>query len=111
MGWERVAASFCLLIGLSLLAGFITQFRDKGYMGLLGMSFLVLAVSAWVSRVSVPARTGALGAAGVLFFLAIISAVLHTRASLAEIRLRHKAFEEQMLAMLEVEREKHKKNS
>jgi hypothetical protein len=109
MGWDRAAGSFSLIIGLSLLAGFITQFRERGYVGWLGVSFLLLAAAGFTWESSPPFRGYLLSIAGVSFFCSLISAVLHTRERLREINDRQQAFEAQMLAILEVEKEKYQK--
>ena len=106
MGWERAAGGFALIIGLSLVAGFITQFRERGYVGWLGGSFLFLAAAGFIWADSPFLRGYLLGGAGLAFFCALISAVLHTRERLREISDRQQAFEAQMLAILEVEKEK-----
>jgi ABC-type Fe3+ transport system permease subunit len=107
MGWNAVAGGFCIIVGLSLVAGFLSQFRERGYVGLLGFSFLALAVAAFQSEINENARNYALIFAGILFILSFISAVQQTRQRLTEIRRRQEAFEEQMLAMLEVERQRY----
>jgi len=104
MGWDRVVGGFCLIVGLSLVAGFLSQFRERGYVGWLGLCFLALAGASLFSQVSLPVRNSALAAAGLMFLLSFISALLHTRARLEEIRLRQQAFEKEMLAMLEAEK-------
>jgi hypothetical protein len=110
MGWERVAGSFASIIGLSLLAGFFIQFRDRGYVGWLGVNFLLLAGAGFTWQSNPEMRGYLLGAAGLSFLFALVSAILHTREKLRDINDRQQAFEAQMLAMLEVEREKHKKS-
>ncbi|NIM04358.1 MAG: hypothetical protein GTO55_00860, partial [Armatimonadetes bacterium] len=102
MGWDRIAGGFCIIVGLSLVAGFLSQFRERGYVGWLGLSFLALAAAAFWSASNETARNYAMIVAGVFFVFSFYSAVQQTRERLAEIRRRHEAFEEQMLAMLQV---------
>lgn len=110
MAWDRIAASFCIMVGLSLLAGFITQFRQRGYLGWLGLCFLALAAAGFMSLREYPTgRNIALGIAGVLFVFAFISAALQTRQRLAEIRRHQEALEAQMIAMMEAQREKERR--
>jgi len=111
MVWARIAGSFCLIVGLSLIAGFVSQFRERGYVGWLGLSFLALAVSALSSQTNLTARNIALAAAGVFFLLSFISAVQQTRQRLAAIRRRQNEFEDQMIALLEAERARREKES
>ena len=108
MDWDRVIGGFCITVGLSLLAGFFTQFRQRGYVGLLGFCFLSLAVASFLAHVTKNGRNAAFIIAGIFFLLSLISAVLQTHARIAAIRRSHKAMEEQMIAMLEVDRERNK---
>jgi len=111
MGWDRVVGGFCLIVGLSLVAGFLSQFRERGYVGWLGLCFLALAAASFLSQSPPLARNAALGAGGLMFLFSFISALLHTRARLEEIRLRQQAFEKEMLAMLEAEKRDREKES
>jgi uncharacterized membrane protein (DUF106 family) len=106
MGWERAAGGFALILGLALVAGFITQFRERGYVGWLGVSFLFLAAAGFIWESSPHLRGYLLSPAGVTFLCSLVSAVLHTRERLREIGDRQQAFEAQMLAILEVEKAK-----
>jgi hypothetical protein len=110
MGWERAAGGFALIIGLSLAAGFITQFRERGYVGWLGGSFLFLAAAGFIWVDSPYLRGYLLGGAGLAFLCALVSAILHTREKLREINDRQQGFEAQMLAILAAEKEKYQKN-
>ena len=110
MAWDRIAASFCIMVGLSLLAGFITQFRQRGYLGWLGLCFLALAAAGFMSWREYPTgRNIALGIAGVLFVFSFISAALQTRQRLAKIRRHQEALEAQMIAMMEAQRERERR--
>jgi|GEM_PF-4610228 len=110
MGWERAAGGFALIIGLALVAGYITQFRERGYVGWLGASFLCLAAAGFIWENSPSLRGYLLSAAGLAFLCALVSAVLQTREKLREIGDRQQAFEAQMLAILEIEKAKLEKN-
>lgn len=109
MSWERIAASFCLMVGLSLIVGFVSQFRERLYVAWLGLCFLTLAYSAYVSQTNIPTRNIGLAIAGVFFLFSAVSAVQQTRRQLAAIRRRQDGMVEQMMAILEIERERHLK--
>ena len=47
--WDKLAGGFCILVGLSLILGFLMQFRERGYVGWLGLCFLALAGAAFIS--------------------------------------------------------------
>jgi hypothetical protein len=108
MGWAHAAGGLALIAGLSLVAGFITQFRQRGYVGWLGLCFLFLAGAGFSSEPYPVLRNYLMVFAGICFLFSFVSAILHTRARLREIRERYLAHEAQMLASLEVELERRK---
>jgi hypothetical protein len=109
MDWSRIAAWFCIIVGSSLLIGFVTQFRERLYVGTLGLSFLALAIAAFLHPVSPPARNVAIYVACGLFLIAFYFALQETRARLAALRRQHKAMEDQLLAMIDAEMKKQQK--
>jgi len=123
--WDKVSGGFCIIVGLSLIVGFLRQFRERGYVGWLGLCFMALAGAAFISSrmheamrlqqkalaaAAMQQRNIVMAVAGILFVISFISAVQQTRQRIADIKRRQESIEEQMLAMLEVEREKHKKD-
>lgn len=110
----RLAASLTIVVGLSMLAGWVTAFRNRAYLGWLGLAFL--AVSGYllaVDRVRVAqemglAHAGAAVAATaflvvciVAFLLAVVAAAQETVRRIREIREGHRAAEEALLAMMQ----------
>jgi hypothetical protein len=110
MEWARIAGTFSLIVGLSLLVAFFTQFRNHGYVAWLGLSFGAISVASYLSRVNVHAERAAVVVVCVLFCIAFVCALNETRAQLRGIRRRQEAMEAQLLAMMESEREKRKKD-
>lgn len=108
----QLAAGITGVIGLCMVAGWMSAFRNRAYLGLLGLSFLTLSgffLSAGRAReaqelsIDAPgmlllART-LLVACLVFFLLAAIAAARETARRLREIRTSHREAEEAMLEM------------
>ena len=106
-GATQLAAAALVFIGVCLLAGFATGFRERAYLGWLGLSFLTLAADLFLPRDGFRAAKLALLILTLLLFaLAFIAAARETARRLREIRQRQTAFEEQIRAMLEAELKK-----
>lgn len=114
----ELAAGLTGFVGLCLAAGWVTGFRNRAYVGLLGLAFLLLAGSLFAAgRVEEiqPEETEAnlyrLAAVGLLltsaaaFALAAVSAVRETLRRLRELREEHEAAAEAMLEMFRARRE------
>jgi hypothetical protein len=95
-----IAAVVIGFFGLSCLAGFFRAFRERLYLALLGLAFIVLAVEivipgpAWL-------RYGLLGLMGLFFILAAVLAVMQTMAQVRIIQEHRKGLEREMWAYLE----------
>jgi hypothetical protein len=105
----QTIAYLCIVVGLSMIAGWWTAFRNRPYLGLLGASFLVLATYLIVrERVAAnPAivwvQIAALAIYAVLVVAAVVAAVQESRRRLAEVRENSRAAEEGFVAMMEAE--------
>jgi hypothetical protein len=105
----QTIAYLCIVVGLSMIAGWWTAFRNRPYLGLLGASFLVLATYLIVrERVAAnPAivwvQIAALAIYAVLVVAAVVAAVQESRRRLAEVREHFRAAEEGFVAMMEAE--------
>jgi hypothetical protein len=108
----QFAAGLTAFVGLCLVAGWATGFRNRSYVGWLGLAFLLLAGSLMSAAKAGEARElGAdapalgllakvlFGACFVAFLLAALAAVRETARRLQELRLHH---EEAAEAMLEI---------
>jgi hypothetical protein len=115
----QVAASLLIVLGLSMVAGWATVFRNRYYLGSLGIAFLALAGALLAGNKVKLARTfgssepglAALGRvllilAAVFGALALVAAVQETRRRLAEIQESHRAAEEALVEMIRASREK-----
>lgn len=109
----RLAATLTTIVGLSMLAGWLSAFRNRAYLGWLGLAFM--AVSGYLMEYDVAqnAKTYSLPIGGaalaqkvcllvcaIAFLLAVIAAVRETRRRLREIKESHRAAEEALLEML-----------
>ena len=102
-----------------MLAGFLSAFRNRAYLGLLGLAFLSFSGSLLVADKA--ARDRALGlespstallawvllaACLLCFFLALVFAVRETARRLRDIREQHQAAADALLAMAQARRER-----
>ncbi len=114
-----LAAALTGFVGLCLIAGWLSGFRNRGYLGWLGLAFVCLAGAIWASgeaelaremgaAANRPMRLGQvlLGVCVVAFVLAVLSAVQETQRRVREIRARHEAAEEALIEMLRAQRGK-----
>lgn len=118
----QLAAGLTAFAGLCMVAGWITAFRNRGYLGLLGVAFLILAgFLLALGRARATQGTGEasdqmvllsrvlLAACILSFLLAIVSAARETSRRLREIRRGYCEAEEAMLEMVKASLEKEAK--
>jgi hypothetical protein len=99
----RIAAAVVTgLLGLSFAIGFLRAFRERIYLGLLGLSFLALAANMLVAAPALTWLKWLLWGLTALFFIgAVFCAVLQTLARMRLIRERHAGLEREMREYLE----------
>ena len=115
----QIIAYLCLIVGLSMVAGWFLAFRSRPYLGLLGLAFLTLFayIRIWLAvgeaheaKLAAPGLEwlglGVLVVTAGLFLAAFWAAVQESRRRIREARERFRAAEAAMLAMLEAERKK-----
>ncbi len=115
----QVIAGLLLVAGVSMIAGWATVFRDRYYLGLLGLAFSALAGALLAGqRVQIAAELGAsepglVLIARILFVMssvlglaALVAAVYETRRRLALLRESYRAAEEALIAMAQASRER-----
>ena len=102
----QLAAGLTALVGLCMVAGWLSAFRNRAYLGWLGCAFLTLSASLLSHGRSPLAATILLVVCLLCFLLALVAAVRETKRRVHEIRERHAAAEEAMLAMIQASREK-----
>jgi len=107
-------AYFCILAGLSMLAGWWTVFRNRPYLAFLGGFFLSLAAVLTIGgRIEAGEKTAAMkwgwwaavGVAAVLITAAFYTAVQESRAKLREMREHYRAAADAMLEMARIQQE------
>ena len=116
---SQLIAYFCIVVGLSAIAGWVVAFRNRPYLGLVGLAFLSLAAYLGARAKVEAARIaglpslamswveiGALVVCAALFVAATIAAVQESRRRLAEVREHFRAAEEGFVAMMEAERQR-----
>lgn len=114
----QLAAGLTALVGICMVAGWITAFRNRAYLGLLGLAFLSLSAFFWIGdRASAAARgpgdpqllalaRAMLGCCLLLFLLAAVAAVRETARRLREIRAGYREAEEAVLEMVKASLQK-----
>ena len=115
----QLAAGLTAFVGLCMLAGWLSAFRHRAYLGWLGLAFLTLSGSILAhDKVKVAQDLGAaapqmrlaaqalLVVCAVCFVLAVVMAVQESIRRLHELRERHQAAEEALVAMAQASREK-----
>ncbi|MCJ7822873.1 MAG: hypothetical protein MUQ26_07350, partial [Armatimonadetes bacterium] len=118
----ELAAGLTAFAGLCMVAGWITAFRNRGYLGLLGVAFLMLAgFLLALGRARATQDTGEasdqiillsrvlLAVCILAFTLAIVSAARETSRRLREIRQGYREAEEAMLDIVKASLEKEAK--
>ncbi len=113
----QLIAYFCIVTGLSMVAGWWVAFRNRPYLGLLGASFLVLAAYLMARQHALTAQAAgqadpvmrwvqvaALAVYVVLVIAAVRAALQESRRRMAEVREHFRAAEEGLMAMMEAER-------
>jgi TRAP-type C4-dicarboxylate transport system permease small subunit len=108
------------LVGLSMVAGWLSAFRNRAYLGLLGLAFLMLSGSLLAAdRASAMqalggpadpkmalAATVLLAGCVVSFAAALLAALRETARRVREVRERHEAAEQAMLEMIRASQER-----
>jgi len=115
----QLAAGLTSVVGLSMVAGWLSAFRNRAYLGWLGLSFLSLSgYLLSIDRVRAAHDLGmrnpgaALAAKAFLiawaasFLLSLLFAARETRRRIREIRAGHRAAEEALLEMIQAARER-----
>ena len=115
----QLAAALTAIVGICMVAGWITAFRNRAYLGLLGLAFLALSGCLWTldkargaggPEVSDPqmllVARGMLVACLAFFLLAAVAAVRETARRLREIRAGYREAEEAVLEMVKASLEK-----
>jgi|GEM_PF-1946795 hypothetical protein len=115
----EMGAGLTAVLGLSMLAGWFTGFRNRAYLGWLGLAFLLLSAAILTSARAAAAKelggsepsmgllTGVLFAVALAaFVLALVSAVRETGRRIQEIRERHAAAEEALLEIVRAQRDR-----
>ena len=115
----QLAAGLTAFVGLCMLAGWLSAFRHRAYLGCLGLAFLTLSGSILAhDKVKVAQDLGAaapqmslvaqvlLVVSAVCFVLAVVTAVQESIRRLHELRERHRAAEEALMAMTQASRER-----
>jgi len=118
----QLAAGLTAFAGLCMVAGWVTAFRNRGYLGLLGAAFLLLAgFLLALGRARATQEIGEasdqmvllsrvlLAACILSFLLAIVSAARETSRRLREVRQGYREAEEAMLEIVRASREKEAK--
>lgn len=106
----QLIAGLLLIAGLSMVAGWLTAFRNRHYLGLLGLAFLSLSASLLCGAKAKEAREfgqavgrlafwgkGLLLVFAVLVVCAMVAAVSETRRRIRELQESHRAAEEALL--------------
>lgn len=116
-----LGAGLLITAGLSLVAGWLTAFRNRSYLGLLGLAFLSLAgfvlcgakaKEAKDMGVVIPSLVisaqALLALAAVLVLAALVAAVRETRRRIRELQESHRAAEEALLEIFRASAAKEK---
>lgn len=100
-----LAVAITAVLGVSFVAGFVRAFRDRLYLGLLGLAFVALAGCLAVSAPQLRwLQMGLLGLAGLFFLGGVYFAVVQTVRQIRLIQEHRAGLERQMweyLAQLE----------
>jgi len=118
MAPAQLAAAFAGFVGICMVVGWLTAFRNRAYLGWLGFAFLTFSGSLLsASRANQDRALGIanpqlallakvfLAACLLCFLFAVIAAVRETSRRLQDIRARHQAAEEALLSMIQAQRE------
>ena len=118
----RLAASLTTIVGLSMLAGWLSAFRNRAYLGWLGLAFM--SVSGYLfaldhlrlaHQLKQPHAGASIAANAFLivclvaFLLSLLTAVQETLRRIREIKGSHRAAEEALLAMMQAAHEREKR--
>jgi hypothetical protein len=116
---RQVIAALTGFVGLTMLAGWLSAFRNRGYLGWLGFAFVTLSGSLFAAQRARDAQVmgGAdpqmalvaqvlLVVCAMSFVVSVIAAARETARRIREIRERYLAAEEAMLEMVRASRER-----
>jgi uncharacterized membrane protein YhaH (DUF805 family) len=115
----QLAAGMVAFVGVCLLAGWFTGFRNRSYVGWLGLAFVILAASVMAGAKAKEAKDLGLASAGLAttakalllvtaaaFLVSAVSAIQETVRRLREIKQSHEAAAEGFLELMRAAREK-----
>jgi prepilin signal peptidase PulO-like enzyme (type II secretory pathway) len=115
---------YCLVAGLSMIAGWWIAFRNRPYLLSLGIFFAALAAALIIGDRMVPgvdapglrwALRGAVAAAAVAFVIAVVLATQETRRRIREMREHYRAAAEALAEMARAKeqqlRDKHEQDT
>jgi len=114
----QLAAGLTTVVGLSMLAGWLTALRNRAYLGWLGLAFLCisgyvlaaerarLAHDLGLSGAGATEATRVLLVASIIsFLLSLVSAARETVRRIRDIHAGHRAAEEALLAIISAQRD------
>jgi hypothetical protein len=114
----RLAAGLTTIVGLSMLAGWLSAFRNRGYLGWLGLAFMSMSGYLFAydrahaaSAFSLPAggavlaQKACLAIAFIAFACAVVAAARETKRRIREIQESHRAAEEALFEMMKASAE------
>jgi hypothetical protein len=115
----ELVAGLTAFAGACLLAGWVSGFRNRAYVGWLGLAFLMLSGSLWCARSAREAQEAGLGSPDMslltrvllvvsvaAFLFALVAAIQETRRRLRKIKEDHEDSVEAMLTLLQASRER-----
>jgi hypothetical protein len=115
----QFAAGMVAFVGICLLAGWFTGFRNRSYVGWLGLTFLALAGSVMAGAKAKEAKDLAMASPGlataakvlllsavIAFLLSAVSAIRETVRRLRQIKEGHDAAAEGLLELMRAARER-----
>ena len=114
----RLAASLTTIVGLSMLAGWLSAFRNRAYLGWLGLAFMSMSGYLMAYDRAQSAKAFGLSTGGAVlaqkiclllafigFFCSVIAAVRETKRRIREIQEGHQAAEQALLEMMKASAE------
>jgi hypothetical protein len=115
----QFAAGMVAFVGICLLAGWFTGFRNRSYVGWLGLAFIALAGSVMAGAKAKEAKDLAMASPGlataakalllaavIAFLLSAVSAIRETARRLRQIKESHEAAAEGLLELMRAARER-----
>jgi len=114
----RLAASLTTIVGLSMLAGWLSAFRNRAYLGWLGLAFMSMSGYLMAYDRAQSAKAFGLPTGGpalaqkicllvalIGFLCSLVAAVRETRRRIREIHEGHRAAEEALFEMMKASAE------